>query len=311
MNEMNLDCSSSIYEATLTNDLRKFELYSWDPYFRDCVDDLQGYSSDEKKKLSHGHVPLILRPDALLTGQYKTVLDLVRSAGFEFISAKLFKFDRFRIRECWKYQMNTATRERLDVFDMMLIEMPAIYLLLRHLANDGRSASERLNDIKGSSDPAKRKPGDLRYSEENIQLSVFTYIHIPDEPIDFLRELGAFYGREERMALIESALHGDPIDPSSEIEEVARKIGKHTLRAEDAWISILRSSISTATKEVNHSFHENWSANPRQWRTTIRDIYQNNAETNHWDIVAISAASALTHDPSREPVISPKYTHSN
>jgi hypothetical protein len=62
-------------------------------------------------------------------------------------------------------------------------------------------ASLRLAQRKGHSLPARRRPDDLR-SVLRPPNQILNFVHVADEPADIVRELGIFFDRRERRALL-------------------------------------------------------------------------------------------------------------
>ncbi|HVK20208.1 MAG TPA: nucleoside-diphosphate kinase [Actinokineospora sp.] len=185
----------------------KIAAFAADPYFRDAWDDLSTVVGDgsEIAALLADAAPLVLRPDALVSGRARRVLESVYAAGFTPVAMAWFTFSRHVIRETWRYQLNVATRDRIDVMDMVLRGEDAVYILLEKPDRPRDvPATSLLSDMKGPSAPEDRRPEHLRSLAGSAQESVLTYVHVADEPADIVRELGVFFDRPQRRKLFGS-----------------------------------------------------------------------------------------------------------
>jgi hypothetical protein len=80
-----------------------------------------------------------------------------------------------------------------------------LLLMTRPPDEQGVPASVRLADFKGSSDPAKVQPGQLRALLRPPN-RVINFIHVADEPADVIRELGILLDRPQRRGLLAQVL---------------------------------------------------------------------------------------------------------
>lgn len=196
---------------------RKREVFAGDPYFRDAWDDFRAVhgTRPDAQRLLHRVAPLVLRPDTMAARGGVRVVNAVRARGFVPVAFRTFRFDRHVTREVWRYQLNIATRERIDVMDMIMSAGPSLYVLFNHAGRSAMPACTRLSEAKGPSLPERRSGHHLRRIAGPAQASVLTYVHVSDEPADILRELGVLFDRADRMALL-AALPGGP-DRTAEV----------------------------------------------------------------------------------------------
>lgn len=177
----------------LTTVSEKLEWFVFDPHFRDGCDDV-GLITDRG-----GHVDLwnnsflVFRPDAIVTRGVWRAIDVLLENGFSVLKTYQFQYSHLTVRECWRYQNNVNTRDRIALMDLLMTSTPSLLCLLR--AGEGDSdlpASARLKLLKGPSVPERRKPGQIRYEMGGVQAPMFSLVHAPDEPADLLRELAIF-----------------------------------------------------------------------------------------------------------------------
>jgi hypothetical protein len=78
---------------------------------------------------------------------------------------------------------------------------------------DGGWASSRLASIKGHSRPDQQRAGQLRY-ELRTPSRVMSYVHIPDEPADMVRDMSLLLDRQDMVRLMAASADaaGAPCD---------------------------------------------------------------------------------------------------
>ncbi|MEU4062668.1 hypothetical protein AB0F25_09575 [Streptomyces wedmorensis] len=285
----------------------KRELYAGDPYYRDAWDDLRamrGVGPDTLDVL-HRATPLVLRPDALAARGGTALLAAARAAGFVPVAWETFAFDRHTTRELWRYQLNIATRERIDVMDMVMPKGKSLYVLLRDERPSAVPASTRLSTLKGPSRPEDREPHHLRYLAGPAQASVLTYVHVSDEPADLVRELGIFFDRPQRRELI-TALDGTA-DVTDEVLAALRDVEAGADAADLLFEPALarlsgRLGGRADTAELATLLRRIGSGDSRDWQAVLALADHLGIELPHWDRVAIAAELSARHLDA-DPVI--------
>jgi nucleoside diphosphate kinase len=137
---------------------------------------------------------VVLKPDALAGRRVGAALDIIRANGFDVLAARTFRFSPLLTREVWRFQFNIASQDRADVVDLLLPSAESLLLVLRDTGwtgPDALPAACRLAGLKGSADPAARRPGDLRTVLRG-PTTLFNFMHTADEPADVVRELALF-----------------------------------------------------------------------------------------------------------------------
>ncbi|TDR80069.1 hypothetical protein [Paludibacterium purpuratum] len=288
---------------SLTNHPRKLEIFSTDPYFRDVVDDIAELEITDLSTLK-SFVPVIFRPDSLITGHAFDVLAALERDGYRCIWGDRIQYNRYTIRECWKYQLNVATRERIDAMDLLLDGLPAFYALM--ICN-GADSDKRgglptlLSKRKGTSSPTTRQPGDLRHSLSRVQESVLTFIHIPDESLDFIREMGIFFPSNVRRKIL-SLNSAGRFDIKWALRTVFYDSPKHSLAYKDAKREILESLALDDVCHIQNLFSalEDGKIN---WLKLISDVERLLGPMSRMHKIAIAARFASTHFANAKPVI--------
>jgi nucleoside diphosphate kinase len=184
----------------LTTVREKLELFGFDPYFRDGCDDVRSITESGRKVDLWNSTFVVFRPDAVVTRSVLRGIDLLLGSGFSVLSIYEFQYSHLSVRECWRYQHNINTRDRILAMDLLMTSTPSLLCLLKaDCSADSVPASARLKMLKGPSKPEHRKPGQLRYEMGGAQSPMLTFVHAPDEPADLLRELAIFLDPPRRL----------------------------------------------------------------------------------------------------------------
>ncbi|WP_159080497.1 nucleoside-diphosphate kinase [Nocardia suismassiliense] len=278
----------------------KLDLISVDPYFRDTWDDVcesRGEPAQFIQRLNH-HAPLVLRPDALGAGRAHDVLEFVYSHGFRPVAWSYFIFTRHVIRETWRYQLNIATTDRIEAMDLLLRGEQAMYILLeRPMQTHEGAATTLLSRMKGPSDPALRTEQHLRFRAGAAQESVITYVHVADEPIDILREMGVFFDRSERRQLFESIEIGGDIGEQLRAEVAAHwSVERFGLDFDRAMRRLTTFADTARADDVVHTLIARINTgNGAQWRQLLDRIEQIGVPLSRWDRAALAARLSARH----------------
>lgn len=290
----------------LSCSVRKRQLFAVDPYFRDAWDDmLERWGAEETIDRLRTLASVIYRPDALVVRGVRRGLNATRALGFVPIAGATFRYNRFTTREGWRYQLNIATRERIDVMDMIMPATDSLYLMMKHTSPDERlPASTYLSSQKGPSLPEHREPHHLRALIGEAQVSVLTYLHISDEPADLIRELGVFFDRPQRMEILNAIEVDQDFSPTLEplIEQLYREIPPHQLdftetidRVTQMVIEKQRSAHHPRLVTLLDLCEDIRRGVSRDWKRLLDLLDGSGITIDHWDRVAIAATLAEKH----------------
>ena len=290
----------------LSCSLRKRELFAVDPYFRDAWEDmLDRWGTEETIGRLMSFASVIFRPDALVVRGVQRGLNAIRELGFVPIAATTFRYNRFTVREGWRYQLNIATRQRIDVMDMIMPATDSLYVMMRRTSPDLRlPASTYLSSQKGPSLPEHRERHHLRALIGEAQVSVLTYVHISDEVADLIRELGVFFDRPQRMEILKAIEVNQDISQTlaDVIEQLYTKIPRHQL---DFAETIGR--VTQMVREKQRSANDPSLAVlfdlctdircgvSRDWQQLLSLLDLSRIAIDHWDRIAIAARLAEQH----------------
>lgn len=270
----------------------KRELFALDTHFREAWPDLE-----PARPLLHRLALVVFKPDALVGRRIGPCLELLGEHGFRVAAARTFTYDRLSIRETWRYQFNIASRDRIDVVDVLLTVAPSLLVVLRdERPLDGCPASVRLGSLKGPSEPALRRAGQLRY-ELGVLTTLFNFVHTSDEPADIVRELGVLLGADERRQLAEELCGGH--DRTAQALRMAAELeARHPAHDLDCAAALAR--LEAAPQEaVRRSAQAARERRPGAWRELLAAIPM----VDPWDALAVATATIDCNVPGLEPMV--------
>ena len=196
--------------ASLTRLPLKAELYGVESYFREGHDSVVRVLGADAGAFLRRTALLVVKPDGMRTGKLLPVREFLTRSGFAVAAVADVTYHRHLWQGLWRYQLTSATVDRLAVNDIVL-RGPALLLLLRDEAPTGVPAAVRLSGLKGSANLSRQHAGSLRavLGQPNRVLSL---IHVADEPADVVRELGVFLDAPRRARLLAAAI-ADELPP--------------------------------------------------------------------------------------------------
>jgi hypothetical protein len=298
---------------SLTKNSRKQQLFGIDPYFRDAWDDIIGLWPDgcERTANLHRTALVVFRPDAIVSRRIEAALEMFSAKGLTPVAVATFKYDRMKVREGWRYQLNIATRDRIDVMDMILTRGRSILVLYREEPPDVRlPTTVWVSEMKGPSLPGDRVPGQLRFVLGEAQVSVLTFVHISDEPADLVRELGVFLPRMARLRVLRSVQRARDVTAElrAELNRQYALNGTHDLLMLNALrklsLIIDNSSQEGARRDpLAIAFRAIEAGDSVDWRSLLRLLKLRRIKLDPWDEVAIAAELCQRHHTDMAPVI--------
>jgi nucleoside diphosphate kinase len=212
-------------DAWLTGSAAKAVRYCDDIYFRESWKQACELLPDPALTL-RANTYVLIKPETVATGRVEQLLELIRDRGYLLLDVLPVVLDRYRTRALWQYQLNAAPLATLATVDLIVSCGPsAIALLAEEPAarQPGVSASQRLSAMKGVSF-GSRRPDDIRTLLGAVT-RMFSYLHVPDEPADLVRELGIWFDHTARHRVYRRlAGAGGDVAPRPAIAEVARRL---------------------------------------------------------------------------------------
>jgi hypothetical protein len=179
--------------------------YAADTYFLETCDALAALNIDAAE-FARRNAVVLLKPDAAVTGGMRAAVDWLLEHRYRVLGAHAVQFTHLHIRALWYFNWHRATPERRRLADQLARMSPSVVLMVTHPDSE-QPVSVRLTADKGPADPARRKPGELRYA-----LAAGTYllnqIHTPDDPEDVLRELSIYFPEPQLSEVISACAAG-------------------------------------------------------------------------------------------------------
>ncbi len=186
----------------LTRSAQKRSLFTSDLYFRECWADAYDVFGAATSDVLGPLALLNFKSDGVVGGRIGTTLDYLAGAGFTIVGVSPMRHNRHSMRELWRYNWHIYTTDRLALMTEMHRATETMLLILRDDWHDGVvPGSVRLASLKGSANPAGRRPEHLRAVLEPPN-RVINFVHVADEPADIIREVGIFLERPERLNLL-------------------------------------------------------------------------------------------------------------
>lgn len=193
-------CAEPPKGVRLTTVDEKLDWYRFDPYFRDGCDEVRAITDRGGNVDLWNSSFIVFRPDSVVTRAISRGIEVLMENGFSIVEIYEFQYSYLTVRECWRYQHNINTRDRIAAMDLLMTSTPSLLCLLRKECDgDPIPATACLKALKGASAPENRKPGQIRYEMAGPQAPMLGFIHAPDEPADLLRELPILLDPERRQ----------------------------------------------------------------------------------------------------------------
>lgn len=319
---MAVELGGSIYQSSVTvpesfsNSKIKRQLYSVDTYYRESYEDLRAMWGEEMPKLQR-LAAVVFKPEAVVGRRIHAGLDYFIRQSFLPLVARCFTYNRFIIREAWRYQFNVATRDRIRIVDILEPSTESIYVLFIDSSGDcTHSASERLSSLKGPSIPELRVPGQLRY-ELGVRSVLLNYVHTPDDTADLVREMGIYFREDERKDILRAIDETEAV-PSKLIQtDIARTTNNvyaryppHDLsflsslaRVEHACHVKLRTAAPDVVLRCLEMLKKIATMESRDWRKLFDLLKTADVLVDPWDLIVIGTEVTESNLPGVAPLI--------
>ncbi len=280
----------------------KADAYRREVYFREGLDFFRAKFGQNALQIAARLALLVVKPDGISGNKVPIVLDFLDTHGFECIAARNIDMSEKVWRELWRYQLTSATFDRLAINDHLFKETSLFLLLKDKSQTSNIPTSVRLSRLKGASNMLNQSPDCLRrvIGQANRILSC---IHVADEPADIIRECALLVPRDQQSEML-SALKTDELTQLSKncinaaIElgnkeqrtfrlSLACKRLAHTLHGLDNPAAIrARELVAQAAKTQKISF--------RELRECLAD---SKARIDEWDLIVVGSFSMEYDEP--------------
>ncbi len=176
-----------------------------DTYFREGFEDFAEIFGDFAEARSRTLAAVLFKPEALVGRRVEPALGMLAALGFEPIASAAVTLDRVLWRELWRFQLNSATRDRLRSVDRLLTRLPSLYVIFEDREPDpGILSTLRLKSAKGPAALDRRLPTHIR-TRLGAGAGLVNFLHSADHPGDLVRELGLLFEEPTRRRMLLAA----------------------------------------------------------------------------------------------------------
>jgi N-acetylglucosamine-6-phosphate deacetylase len=208
----------------------KIYRYGQESYFQESYRDFKSVFGGQLTDC-HRLTYVLFKPDAFVARSVELTLEVLRALEFLPITYCELKFDRYKLRELWRYELNVARVERYRLIDDLLCSGPSLLVALKDCAPE-QDASVRLSGQKGNSNLKKRAPNSIR-TKIGARENTLNFIHTPDELIDMVREVGVLLDDKVRLTLLRSVWQWKVADLAEVVADIYAQYPEHSLRLDD------------------------------------------------------------------------------
>jgi nucleoside diphosphate kinase len=285
----------------------KRTIYRRETYFREGLRDSGRVLGDRAAAVLHRHALLMVKPDGIAAGKVEPVLDYLTGQGFAVQGVRLPVFGGQLWREMWRYQLTSATIDRLALNDLIYVGA-CLVLLLRDRRPGPLPATMRLASLKGSADLTKQKPGTLRdlLGQHNRN---FSYIHVADEPADLVRELGLLLDPAQRRAALTSLTADGPSQADTarldEVLAAERAATAHRTFAADAATDAVLDALKRSERgeRAVRLLERMRLGEPVGWIEVAEAVHESGAVVDRWDLATVGASLIVCDEPGEAKLI--------
>jgi nucleoside diphosphate kinase len=293
----------------LTRSVLKARLYERETYFREGLSDAEQVLGPDLDEVLWRSAFLVIKPDGLVAGKLADVLRFLDEHGFTLAGARSLRLRGMRWRELWRYQLTSATLDRLAVNDLVMRCGPALALALRGVRDHEIPATVRLSSLKGSAMTPGMVPGTLRHllGQPNRVLS---FVHVADEPADLVRELGLLFPAPARQRLLERLRAGQPGPADQRALALARDRapGRQFASAESLTrvaqaVRTVRGAEAQLAADLLGDLDRMSAGQCIQWRPFGRRLAALAVPLDPWDIAVLGTSFIQYDEPGASKVL--------
>jgi hypothetical protein len=269
----------------------KEQAFSQDLYLRECWDDVACLADDAVAEVDSLAL-LTFKPEAVPGRRMRPTLDFLTEHGFIAVGIARARYTRHSMRELWRYDWDRYTTDRLALATVMYTAGEALLLILRDVSGvDCAGAAKRLSELRGPAAAEDRRPGQLR-ALLHPPNEVLNFVHVADEPVDVLREIGIFLDRDERQTLLRGVFAASPpVDLGARmLNEIARleaSCAPHDLDFERSTrrVEQVAPGLGNGLKRLRDAAHHGERI---RWNELCAIVSPAHAQIDVWDFIVIA-----------------------
>lgn len=150
---------------------------------------------------------VLIKPDAFAARKAQTILHYLQQQNLVIVAAQPLQVHQQQALNIWRYQWNRATPSRIKASLAIATCGPSLLLALKRApARNQAPLAVKLWCNKGGAFAAKRASHTLR-AALGVEGRYFGFVHVPDEPIDVVREIGNLLGAHGLAQLLQELEH--------------------------------------------------------------------------------------------------------
>jgi hypothetical protein len=283
----------------------KAQLWERETWFREGLASAERAFADPGAMLWKTALVMI-KADGLVSGRAPAIVRTLHDHELSIVAAETIVLTRFHWRELWRYQLTSATLDRLAINDLVLRDR-ALLLLLRHDGALDVPASVGLSARKGPSDLASQPPDCLRrvLAQPN---RIFSFLHVADEPADLLREMAILLDEQTRDRIFAAVATGTLAPDDRRLVDNTLADSARNARPLDVTESLQRMSEAAlrngAASPAIHDALDRMRRGERiSWRPFVDAIAEAGIEVEHWDLATLGASFIVYDEPGASKVI--------
>ncbi|OHX40710.1 MULTISPECIES: nucleoside-diphosphate kinase [Cytobacillus] len=149
---------------------------------------------------------VMIKPESFVYNKYFIALQEIQRHGFKPVYFIQKKLTRVECLELWRYQWSAASLLRTLISEKLMSYSESLIIIYEAPNNIEEFASTYLSKLKGPANESLRKEYHLR-SILKPKNRMLNYIHISDEPIDVVREIGVLFEWDQQIGIYSALNH--------------------------------------------------------------------------------------------------------
>ncbi|MFV8907667.1 nucleoside-diphosphate kinase [Serratia fonticola] len=243
------------------------------------------------------HSFILLKPETISRRLSGRVISYLAQRGFAPIAITCVEVTRNIAHHIWRFQWNAATTDRVELTNLVNAQSPSVLIMLRDCESTTAPASVKLWRLKGSAHAERRQNDQLR-SELGMHNRMLGFVHTPDEPADFVRELSILFNSSALRALLRMCQLADQsFDCLVEkclqaVVEIESRYTAHSVNPDEV---IQRLSLSKEKNALSPILQSYSGGVPMSLECVFYHFRKYGLKRNSWDVLTI-AAELIEHD---------------